>query len=419
MARATTTEVSEAPARRATGWAATFSSLRYRDFAILWLTQFGTGAGLWMEMIARSWLVYEMTGSGLLLGTVNVVRAAPQLVFGLLAGVIADRWDRKKLLLISFTANGLLSLAIPVLIWTNTIAVWHILVTSFLTGIAMAFQAPTRQALLPSLIPKSDLMNAMALSNAAMNITRIGGPALAGLLVAWVGIPGAYMAKVVLFVLAIALTFALRLPPVRSAATSGGIWSNLTEGLGYVAHHASLRTIMIVTLIPMLLGMPYMTVMPIFAKEVLGVGPEGFGILQSAPGLGALVASVIMASAGDIRRKGLVMIGGAAFFGVTLVMLGLSTAVPVALLVLLGVGIAQTAYNTSSSTLLMMLSPEEFRGRVMSVYMLDMALNSFGALLVGAVSDLTGVGMALALMGALCAVCAAAAGTFSATVRRL
>ncbi|MSQ14477.1 MAG: MFS transporter [Dehalococcoidia bacterium] len=397
----------------------TFSSLRYRDFTILWLTMFGTSAGLWMEMVARSWLVYEMTGSGLLLGTVNVMRALPQLFFGLLAGVIADRWDMKKLLIVSMTANAILTMAIPVLIWTGVIEVWHIMVTAFLSGIVMAFQQPTRQAMIPALVPRSELMNAIALTNAAGNITRIGGPALAGFLIAWIDIPGAYVAKVVVFVISIALTIPLRLPAVPMKSNQGGVWDNFAEGFRFLAHHGALRTIMIMTLIPMLFGMPYMTIMPIFASRVLGLGPEGFGVLQSAPGLGAFVASIVLASMGNIPNKGWVMVGGAATFGGTLVLLGLSTWMPIALLVLVGIGISQTIYNTAANTLIMTITPEEYRGRMVSFYMLDMALNSFGAMLVGTVSDFIGVGTALAVMGGICGLLAVGAGAVSREVRRL
>lgn len=420
LATAPPVEAPEAvPARPAvTGWTAAFSSLRYRDFALLWGTQLGTGSGMWMEMIARSWLVYEMTGSGLMLGAVNVVRGAPQLAFGLLAGVVIDRWDRKTILIAAMTANALLTLSIPVLIWTGTIQVWHILATAFLSGIAMAFQMPTRQAMLPSLVPRAELMNAVALSNSAMNLTRIGGPAFAGLLILWGGIPGAFMAKVVVFVLAIALTFFVRMPRYLEAPR-GGILRNLLEGFRYVAHHGSLRTIIFMTLIPMLFGMPYMTVMPIFAQEVLHVGPEGFGVLQSAPGVGALAASVLVGALGDFRRKGWLLVGGATFFGMGLVAMALSSWMPLTLLFLTGVGIGMTVYTTAANTLIMLITPEQFRGRVISIYQLDMALNAFGAILVGTVADVTGVQTALALMGAMCAALAVGVGALAPAVRRL
>lgn len=417
---AATATLDEREERRLPAWLAPFSSLRYRDFALLWGAQLSSGLGMWMEMIGRSWLIYDMTGSAAQLGAVNVARAVPQLLFGLVAGVAADRMDRQKLVLASMTANMILTLMMAVMIFIKAIEVWHLYAFSITMGIVMAFQMPVRQAMIPSVVPHKELMNAFALNNGAMNVTRVIGPALAGLLIVTVGIAAAFFAKAAIFVISLIMMGMVRMPKMTMSRPKVSALKSFGEGLRYsFMENPSVRIILILTLVPMLFAMPYMTLMPVFAIKVLNLEADGFGILMSASGVGALAGSIVLASLGDFRHKGLLLVGGAFAFGATLMMTAGTTTLWPSMAMLLLVGLSMTVFTTTANTLLMVLTPEELRGRVMSVYMLDMALNSFGAMFAGFMADYTGVGVALMIMGGICTVLAAGAFVIAPRVRRL
>lgn len=401
-------------------WLTPFASLRYRDFALLWVAQLTSGLGMWMEMIGRSWLVYEMTGSGTHLGGVNLARAVPQLAFGLVAGVAADRMDRQKLVLGSMIANWAMTLVMAVLIVIGLVELWHLYAYSVIGGVVMAFQMPVRQAMIPSVVPQKDLMNAFALNNGAMNVTRIVGPALAGGLIVMVGIAGAFFAKAFVFIFALAAMWLVRLPAMKGGRPQGGALQSFTDGLRYAfAENAAVRGILVLTLVPMLFAMPYMTIMPIFANRVLGLEADGYSLLMSMSGVGALAGSIVLASLGDFRHKGLLLLGGAFAFGASLILTSGTSWLPLSLAMLLLVGLSMTVFMTTANTLLMVLTPENLRGRVMSVYMLDMALSSFGAMIAGVMADVIGISWTLAFMGAVCAVLAAGTYTFAPRIRNL
>lgn len=419
MERVATPTVAESE-RSLPGWLAPFASLRYRDFALLWSAQLTSGLGMWMEMIGRSWLIYDMTGSAAQLGWVNLARAVPQLLFGLVAGVLADRMDRQKLVLASMASNMALTLGMAFMIAFKLVEVWHLYAFSIMMGIVMSFQMPVRQAMIPSVVPQKDLMNAFALNNGAMNVTRIVGPAIAGVLIVAVGIAGAFFAKAGIFIFALIAMAMVKLPAMKAGRPQVSAMSSFGEGLQYAfKENPSVRLILILTLVPMLFAMPYMTLMPVFANRVLGLEADGYSLLMSASGIGALAGSVVLASIGDFRHKGMLLVGGAFAFGATLAGTAAMTWLPLALIMLLFVGLAMTVFTTTANTLLMVLTPEEFRGRVMSVYMLDMALNSFGAVFAGVMADSVGIGWALVFMGGVCAVLAAGTWMFAPRVRAL
>jgi len=397
----------------------TFSSLRHRDYRFLWFSIVMASAGQWVEQIALSWLVYDMTNSPLMLGVVNGIRAVPFLVFGPLGGVVADRVDRKKLMIASQTSIMVIAFITAILVFTNLIQVWHILVLSVLVGIVWSFNMPVRQAMLPSLVPEKDLMNAIALMSAGFNITRIVGPALAGLLVGVVGIAGCFIIEGIAYIGVVGMAAAMKVPNSDGSARNATVRQNLMEGFRYIKNNQTVFNLIMLALIPMLIAMPYATLMPVFARDVLEIGVSGLGLLMSAPGIGALVGTLALASLGGFRRKGWLLVFSGIALGVTLFLFAVTSWVPLALLFLVGVGGASITFLALINTMLQLMVPDELRGRVMSVYMLDMGLMPLGSLVAGAIADATTASFTVALMGALCSLMILGIAIKSPGVRRL
>ncbi|MQA00797.1 MAG: MFS transporter [Dehalococcoidia bacterium] len=378
----------------------TFRSLRHRNYRLLWFGTLFSSSGQWIQQATLGWLVYDMTGSGVLLGAVNGVRSLPLLALGPFGGVAADRFDKKYLMLSTQVFLMLTTALFATLIVTGLIEVWHIFVFSAFTGIGWAFNMPVRQSIVPNVVPREDMMNAMALNSAGFNITRIVGPALAGLMIAKIG-PGENFYVQALAYLGVAATVVqLRLPEIASAGKSSSVLANLSEGAKYVWGHPTLRTQMALALIPVVIALPYIALLPILAKDTLGQGPGGFGMLMAAPGLGAVAATLVIASLANVERKGLLLFGAVFLLGLSLVLVGLSRSFPLTLLLLVLVGATQMAYMTTNQTVLQLTTPDVYRGRVMGIYMLNQGLLPLGALFAGGLADLFSAPVAFCVMGA-------------------
>lgn len=438
----------------------TFESLRFRDYRLLWLGQGGTSMGQWMDQVARSWLIYQMTGSALQLGAVSAMRAVPMLAFGMVAGVVADRYGRKAQLIISQVTNAALNLILATLVLTGRVQPWHVYVTALLAGTVQAFQQPARQSLISDLVGKEHLQNAVALNSAIFNLTRSVGPAVAGGLIAVVGVDGSYYAQAALYAWATIWTIQMRVPgeaglaevlglgrsrkpraglvgvpraatppadpredPVRKSPrrgqSDGSFFGSMKEGLDYVLGQQLILSIMLLSLAPVLLGMPYTSLMPIFALDVLGVGSVGQGLLLTSAGLGALVGALGIASVGSFRRKGMLLIGGSIMFGVSLVGFSQSSWMPLSLALLFAVGLSNASYTSQAQTIIQTLAPQHMRGRVLSIYMLSRGLMPLGSLLAGGLASWLGGPSAVMLMGVSCALLAFGVAARSPEIRDL
>lgn len=402
-------------------WLDTFASLRHRDYRLLWLGMVVMSAGQWLQQIALSWLVFDLTGSASLLGLINGVRFLPFLFTSLVGGVLADRTDRRRLMLGTQWYLLAVTLLMGLLLLSGRTAVWHLFVFTFVSGVGWSLAQPVRQSLVPSLVPRDDLLNAVALSSAAFNLTRTLGPAAGGLLLAWLGGGGTFLVQAALYAVVLAMTAAMRVPAL--AAPPGGraasAWDSLREGLRYVRGTPVVGALLLLGLVPMLLGMPYQSLLPIFAADIYRIGPGGLGLLTGAAGLGSLAATIAVAGAGDFRRKGLVQLLSLATFGVALLLFSRVTWLPLGLVALVGVGAAQFGYNTLNQTQLQTVTADDMRGRVMSVYMLNVGLVPAGALAAGVLADQVGAPATLGLMGALIAGIAGLALGRMRTIRRL
>lgn len=397
----------------------TFSSLRHRDYRYLWLGVLFSGCGQWIQQVTLSWMVYDMTGSAVQLGAINGMRSIPFLISGPLAGVAADRWDRKTIMAASQALLLVTSLAMALLIMTGLIEVWHLYAFTLITGVSWSFNMPVRQALVPALVPKEDLLNAVALNSAAFNMTRIVGPSLGGLMIAWFGVANNFLAQAVVYGGVVAMIMMMNVPALARGGIKKSMGGDLKEGLSYVWNEKPVLTLMLLALIPMVFSMPYVSLMPMFARDVLNSGPEGLGLLMAAPGIGALVATFTLASLQNFRRKGLLLISAVTMLGFFLILFSQSSWMPLSLALLTLVGACQISFMATNNTLLQLLVPDELRGRVMSIYMLDQGLMPLGSLFAGVMAAGMGAPFAVTVMGAIVVVLALGAFVRVPAIRRM
>ncbi len=397
----------------------TFRALRNRNYRLLWIGQVGHSASLWVETIARSWLIWELTGSAILLAVVNMLRAIPMLLLGLFAGAIADRFDKRKLLIICKIFTLVNKLVLAVLITTGAIEVWHVLLGAFLMGCSMAFEQPTRTALIPSLVGKDELLNAIALNSVATDISRVVGPGIAGALIGPLGIDGVYYTSSAVYVVTLIATIMLQVPPVIAREGRISLWGDVGEGLHFVWKEKVIFVLMVLALIPMLFGQPYMTIMPIFADRVLHAGASGYGWLQSASGGGALLVVLLIATMPRIPQRGFFILFTTFGFGALLVAFSQTTLLLLALVLILFVGFASTAPRIVINTRILELTPPQMYGRVMAVYHLDRGLVPLGTIAVGLLADAIGVSSTFLIMGSVLMLLALSVGIGVPFVRRI
>jgi MFS family permease len=403
------------------GWRRTFSSLQLRDFRVYWIGMLFSFIGMQMGMIARQWLVYDLTGSTTALGLVGAVSGVPMLLLSIPGGVIADRLPKRNVLIAVQSVTGILGFAIGFLIVTGLIEVWHVIVVSLIAGAAMTFNMPARQAMVAELVGPERLMNAIALNSAGMNLTRIVAPTVAGVLVAAIGLAGTYFTYAASYI--IVVIFLLMLP-----ATNAGYerwqrstpWAEAIEGLRYLRQNRLVLSLMVLATVPAIFAMPYMMLLPVYARDIHQVGSTGYGIMSSATGIGALLGSLVVASLGEFQGKGKLLLAGAVGFGFMVSLFALAPylsiwtneagtyglgLVPMSVVFLLSLGllallgIASNSYMAMNNTLVMLAIPEELRGRVMGVYMMTWGFMPLGVLPIGILGDLIGVPLVLAAGG--------------------
>ena len=359
-------------------------------------------AGQWIQQVTLGWLVYELTSSSVLLGALNGLRALPFLVTGPMAGVAADRMDRQRLMLRTQYVLIVTAILMGSLVASGLLEVWHIFVFTLITGIGWSFSEPVRQSLIPGVVPKADLANAIALNSAGFNLMKVIGPALGGVMIALFGAAGNFFLQSGAYVGVLIMIYLMHVPPTPEKARHSSALANLKEGFAYVWSTPAVLALMILAYVPRVFAVPYQILMPVFQKDVLGVGPEGLGMLMAAPGVGAVFAVLALASlANRVRRQGLLLVVSIVILGMFLIVFSQTRSFPLALLVLILVGAFQMLFLASTATMLQLIVPDELRGRVMSLYMLDRGLMPAGALFAGVVAHFIGAPSTVATLGAL------------------
>lgn len=396
-----------------------FTALRYPYFRLYWIGQFTSVLGQNMQQVATYWLVLQITNSPLMIALTGLCNAIPTIAFTFVGGALADRTDRKKLLAITQVIQALLYFSIATLAITDLVEVWHILVFAFLSGIARAFDQPTRQAMLPHLIPREDMAYGVALSGTVWQLSRLTGPAITGVIIAATSAATAFCVGGFGFVIFLVLLFFIRLDAPPLAARTKGLLGEVVEGLSFIRRNEIFYTLILMTFFNSVFGSSYTVLMPVIARDILQVGSQGYGFLQSAGGAGALSGTLLVAYLARSRKRGWHAILGATSFGCLLIALASSTWYPLSLVIMVLIGVANQFYQTSINTTLQMQLPDEFRGRVMGIYGLTWSLTPLGGTISGTIAEFAGVPFAIGLGGFLVANMALSVAAFLPRVRNL
>jgi MFS family permease len=380
----------------------TFSSLRHLDYRYLWSGTLMMSAGQWVQQVTLGWLLYDLTGNSMLLGALNGLRAVPFLVTGPMAGVAADRMDRRKLLLRTQWILIITALAMGMLVASPYFHVAHIFVFTLITGVAWSFTEPVRQSMIPSVVPKADLVNAIALNSGGFNLMKVIGPALGGALIALFGAAGNFFVQSIAYIGVLVMIYLMHIPKTSSEARQSSAMANLKEGFAYIWSTPAILALLTLAYVPRVFAVPYQTLMPVFQKDVLKVGPNGLGMLMAAPGVGAVIAVLTLASlANRLKRQGLFLVSSIVVLGFFLIVFSQVRVFSLALVTLVIAGAFQMFFLASTATILQLLVPDELRGRVMSLYMLDRGFMPFGALFAGTTAHFIGAPSTVAVMGVI------------------
>ncbi|MDW8238222.1 MAG: MFS transporter [Acidobacteriota bacterium] len=381
-----------------------FRALRYRNYRLYFGGQSISLIGTWLTRVATSWLVYRLTDSALLLGMVGFAGQIPTFLLAPLAGVLVDRWDRHRILVITQTLSMSQSLMLAILALMHVIAVWHIIVLSIFQGIINAFDTPARQAFVVDMVEqRDDVANAIAMNSSMFNAARLLGPSLAGVLIATVGEGICFLLDGISYLAVIASLWAMKLTPRKIESQRTRVLEGLKEGFTYAFGFAPIKAILMLIGLVSLMGMPYVVLMPVIARDVLRGGPHTFGFLMAASGVGALAGAIYMASRKSIRGLGSIMTLSASLFGLGLIALALSRAVWLSLIVMFVTGFGMIVQMAAGNTVLQTIVEDDKRGRVMSFYtMAFLGMAPFGSLFAGGLASQIGAPNTILLGGVFC-----------------
>jgi len=382
---------------------ATLRTLGYRNFQLFFGGQLISLIGTWMQNIAQSWLVYRLTGSSVLLGAVAFAGQIPIFFLAPLGGIVADRRSRRRIVIATQTASMLLAFALAALTLTGTVHVWHVFVLASSLGAVNAFDIPARQSFQVEMVGKADLMNAIALNSSMFNASRVIGPAIAGILVAAIGEGWCFFLNAVSYLAVITGLLLMNVEERQRGAPGISPWASVMEGFGFVVRNMPVHAILMLLGVVSLAGMPYTTLMPIFADRILHGGPRAMGWLMGCAGVGALGGALRLASRTELKGLGRWLPVASFAFGATLIGFAWSRVFWLSACILVLAGFGMMIEMASSNTLVQSMAPDELRGRVMSVYsMVFMGMAPFGALLAGAAADRFGAPWTVTGSGIVC-----------------
>ncbi len=379
-------------------------ALRHRNYRLFFGGQSLSMIGTWMQRIAIPWLVYRLTDSTFLLGVVGFAGQIPGFLLLPFAGVLADRWNRQRMLILTQCLLMVQAFAISLLVLTGTVEVWHLVVLSLFFGAVFAFDIPTRQSFLMDMIgEKEDLGNAVALNSSIVTGARLLGPTLAGILIGLVGEGICFLINGTSYLAVIAALLAMKIPSQDLQSQGSRVWDGLKEGFVYASGFAPIRAILILLALVSLMGMPHMVLMPVFAKNILHGGPHALGFLMGAGGLGAMVGALYLASRSTVLGLGKIILISVIVFGLGLVAFSFSRVLWLSLVLILISGFGHMVQMASSNTILQTISDDDKRGRVMSFYAMAFSgMMPFGSLFAGLLASKIGAPATVLIGGIAC-----------------
>ncbi len=382
-------------------------AFRYRECGLILYGQIFVSMAQWMDEVTRSWLIYELTNSAVQLGLVRGVQAIPFLLLSPVAGSFADRYSRKMQLVAAQVLNGLVYGVTALLIFTGQIKPWHVYVTALLMAVAQTFQQPARASMIADAVPPAYLTNAIGLNSVIGNVCRSAGPALAGVLIAKFGTGGAYSVQTLFLFLATIWTLQLHSGQHSSASFQGhsahgeSFGQSIIEGWKFSWRNEAVRTGLLAVMFVSLLIVPFRTLLPVFARDLLRVGATGQGLLVTAMGIGGLCGAALIASAGEELPRGMFMLGSVALYGFIIVIFAASPWFQLSIVMMGIVGLCHVHSHALVQTVIQSYSPSELRGRTMAIYNMNNMVMMVGSILVGTLSSLLGARWAVASMGAV------------------
>lgn len=381
---------------------ARFSALYYRDFRLFWFGQLISLSGSWMQVVAQGWLVYSLTKSPFYLGMVAAAASLPILLFTLIGGVIADRYPKRNLLLLTQALSIIPALMMGILTSLGMITVWHIALLAAFLGTINALDIPTKQSFLIELVGRGHIVNAIALNSAAFNGARIIGPMIAGISIAYLGISACFFINALSF---LAVIVALSRMNIKGEikVKSEGVVRDFMKGIGFIRGNREIIRLMILIAVFSLVGLPYITLLPVFAVEVFDKGAKGLGFLVGASGIGALTAALAIAVKGDIKNKTRFMSVAGLCFSSALIVFSISKIFWISLIVMMFGGWGVVSYLAAANSYIQVSVPDEIRGRVMSVYsLLFLGTVPIGNAIMGVSADLIGTANVVTVAGIIC-----------------
>lgn len=384
-----------------------FSALHYHDFRLLWIGAFTSTVGTWMQTVAQGWLVYRMTDSAFLLGVDGFLSTGPMLLFSLFGGVIADRFERRKILMLSQYLQMTFAFVLAALIFAGNVKIWHIFLLSFLTGSAQSLSGPAYASLLPLLVKREDVSNAIAMNSMQFNLARVIGPILAGLAFAAFGAAICFAMNGVSFIAVIVALLLIRTPQISGKEKGGGILDEMKAGFAFVFARKTLLLLTFLALAGTFLGMPIVTFMPVVAKSIFGLNASGYASMMTVYGLGSVAGALFIAASAHMAKKGKIALTMQLAFAFLLIGFAFSRSLPLSLLIAFFAGACIVGVIALYSSLVQLTTTDAMRGRVMSIFMLAFRGGMpLGNLLAGYVAERWSISTALAINGIALAVVA-------------
>lgn len=376
--------------------------MQHKDYRLFWAAQCVSFSGTWMQVTAQGWLVYQLTHSPIYLGIVSAATSLPILMFSLFGGVLADRFEKRKLLIVTQALSTLPPLIIGLLTSAGVVNVYHVISLGFIIGTINALDVPARQSYLIHMVDRKSLLNAIAMNSAAFNSARMLGPMLAGLLISVLGIAFCFYINALSY---LAVVLALTLIKAKSPGKPGGqtMLRDIAAGMRFIRHEPGiLRPILMVSTIS-LFGLPFVSQLPIFAEEVLGIGARGLGFLMGASGAGALVAAIALAFRGSADEKGIVISMAALTFPLSIILFTFSDSYIVSMALMVVAGLSVVVFLTNANNTVQMKSPDGLRGRVMSVYtLMFLGMTPIGHSMLGLLAGRIGAVHAVLTASSIC-----------------
>lgn len=381
-----------------------FAVLRIRDFRLFWFGQLISLSGTWMQSVAQGWLVYRLTESPFYLGVVAACGTLPILLFTLAGGIIADRFRKRNLLLLTQTLSIAPALSLGVLTDLNLITVWQVALFAAVLGTINAFDMPARQSFIVEMVGREHLTNAIALNSAAFHGARMVGPIIAGLTITSLGLPACFYLNAISFI-AVIVSLAKIKQRGAIAKTTNGMVKDLVEGLRYIKGQAEIFQIVVIIAVFSLFGMPFITLLPVFAEAVFHRGPEGYGIMVGATGAGALMAALFLAVREDVKNKAKFMSVSAICFSVLLYIFSLLRHFPLTITILVCIGWSLVSFFAVANSYIQLSVPDALRGRAMSVYtFVFLGTAPIGNSIIGTMADIVGTTFTVGASAVICLV---------------